>query len=184
MRKFLFTLSLLVLTATAHASDFGIALSDKAIALDYTGRAQDKSLEFTMGWLHHMDNGDVATAGIQVSQKLDKNARVNIGMKGVGIFNDFRNASALALGGGLNLNIPAAPKLYVGVSGWFAPNVTSFNGASSYQDFGGELGYQIINNAAVFVGYRFSKIKYDKDKYNNVGVTMQDGPLVGLRLTF
>ncbi len=181
MRKYFIALAFLTLGATAQAADLGIALSDDTIVVDYNGRARDKSLEFTLEWLHHTDNGDLASGGIQVSQKLDKNLAVAVGARAVGIFNDYDDASALALGGEVDLAVPAAPRLHFIANAWVAPAVVSFSGARSYRDFSATLGYQIIDNASIFVGYRYAKVKYDNLRS---GIEMQDGALVGLRMNF
>ncbi len=181
MRKYFIALALLTTGAAAQAADLGIALSDNTVVLDYTGRARDKSLDFTLDWLHHTDNGDVVSGGVQVSQNLDKNLNVAVGLKAVGVFNDYDNASALALGGRIDLAVPAAPRLHFIMNGWIAPGVVSFSGARSYQDFGAALSYQVIDNASVFVGYRYAKVKYDDLK---TGIEMQDGALIGLRMNF
>lgn len=181
MRKSLIALALVGASAFTQAADLGIGLSDDSIVLDYTGRARDKSLEFTLDWLHHTDNGDVVSGGIQVSQNIDKNLYVAVGAKAVGIFNDYDNASAVALGGTVDLAVPPVPKLHLVLNGWIAPSVVSFSGARSYQDFSAEVNYRIIDNASIFAGYRHAKVKYDDLRS---GIEMHDGPLIGLRMHF
>lgn len=180
MRKTLLALSLLSLAPLAHAADFAIGLSNKAVAADYTSLAIGQGLEFTAGGLHHSDHGNMLNVGLQVSQQVNSLFTVSVGGKAVAVLNDTKDASALALGGRLDLALPVAPQVHVGVHGWFAPKVTSTSGTKNYQDIGAYASYRIISNAEVFAAYRRIRIDYEQESDH----TIQSGPLLGMKLYF
>lgn len=180
MRKTLYALSLLLVASAAHSADFSIGLSNTAIAVDYTSAPIGKGLEFTLGGLHHVDNGNVGTFGMQVSQQVNQTFKVTLGGKAVGVFNDTKNVSALALGGEVDMAMPAIPKIHLAGHAWLAPGVTSSSGAKNFQDLRVSVGYHVLNNAEIYVAYRHIQIDYDKYGERKI----EDGPLFGLKMYF
>jgi len=180
MRKALYALSLLTAVQVAHAADFKLALSNKTVAADFTSLPIGQGLEFTLGGLHHTDNGNVGTVGMQVSQQVNNDFAVALGGKLYFVQNNTKDASALALGGQVDMALPNLPQLHVGLQGWFAPKVTSFNGSNNVQDFGAFVSYRVLSNAEVFAAYRHLRIDYDREG----GLTVQNGPLFGIKLFF
>jgi hypothetical protein len=180
MRKALCTLGLLLAAPLTHAADISLALNNKTLAGDFTSQPIGQGLGVTAGWLHHADNGDVGTLGLQVSQQVGDGIEGRLGGKLYFVQNDTRNASALALGGQLDFVVPSIPKLRVGLHLWYAPQVTSFNGADNLDDIGVSVSYRAMSNAEVFAAYRRVHVDYDREG----GKTVQSGPLVGMRLFF
>ncbi|MEO8153710.1 MAG: YfaZ family outer membrane protein [Rhizobacter sp.] len=180
MRKALYALSLLAAAPLAHAADFTFGLSNKALAADFTSQPIGQGLEFTVGGLHHSDNGNVGTTGLQVSQQINSNFAASLGGKIYFIQNDTRNASAIALGGMVDMALPALPQVHVGAHGWYAPKVTSFNHTDSVQDLGASISYRVLSNGEVFAAYRNVRIEYQREG----GLTIQNGVLFGMKLSF
>ncbi|MBC7992722.1 MAG: hypothetical protein H7Z15_05700 [Rhizobacter sp.] len=180
MRNTLFGLSLLIAASAAQAADFKLALSNKVIAADFTSPQIGQGLEFTLGGLHHTDNGNVFTSGIQVSQQVNSGLSAGLGGKMFFVQNDVKNASALALGGQFDWALPGLPQVHVGAHGWFAPQVTSFNDSKNLQDIGAFVSYRVLSNAEVFASYRRVRIDFE----NRDGVTVQSGALFGMKLFF
>jgi hypothetical protein len=180
MRNTLCALSLLIAASASQAADFKLALSNKVIAADFTSQPIGQGLEFTLGGLHHTDNGNVFTSGLQVSQQVNDSLSVSLGGKFFFVQNDVKNASALALGGQLDWALPGLPQVHVGAHGWFAPNVTSFNDSKNLQDIGAFISYRVLSNAEVFASYRRVRVDYD----NRDGIKMQNGALFGMKLFF
>lgn len=180
MRKALYALSLLTAATAANAADISLALSNKTIAADFTSQQVGQGLEFTLGGLHHTDNGNVFTSGLQVSQQVNNSLSVSLGGKFYFVQNDVKNASALALGGQVDWALPGLPQVHVGGHGWFAPSVTSFNDSKNLQDIGAFVSYRVLSNAEVFASYRRVRVDYD----NRDGIRMQSGTLVGMKLFF
>lgn len=180
MRKTLLALSLLSLASLAQAADISLGLSNKTIAADYTGQPVGQGLEVSVGGLHHSDNGDTFSAGLQVTQQVNYTLTASLGGKVFGLLNDVKDASGLALGGKLDVALPAAPKVHLGVHGWFAPKVTSTSGTKNFEDVGAYVSYRLLSNGEVFAAYRRVRIGYD----DHPTFTLQSGPLVGMKLVF
>ena len=181
MRKALFTALGLILGAPlAHAADASLGLSNNTITADVTSQPIGQGLELTGGFLHHADNGNVGTFGLQVSQQVNPGLDASLGGKLVFIQNDIKNAWALALGGRVDWAVPAFPQLHLGLHGWYAPKVTSFNGADSLHDIGASVSYRVLSNAEVFAAYRRIRVDYERQG----GTTIQSGPLFGMKLFF
>jgi hypothetical protein len=180
MRKALYALSLLTAASAAHAADFTLALSNKTVAAEFTSQPIGQGLEFTLGGLHHTDNGNVGTAGMQVSQQVNNDLKVSLGGKLFFVQNDTKDASALALGGQVDMALPNVPQVHLGLHGWFAPKVTSFNGSKNVQDWGASISYRVLSNAEVFAAYRHVRIDYESEG----GLKIQNGPLLGMKLFF
>lgn len=180
MRTSLYALSLLLVATASQASDLAIGLSNKSVSLDFAGAIPSSALQFTMSGLHHVDEGNIAAAGVQVSQKIDRNVDAAVGAKGVAIFNDTKNASALALGGSVDVAVPMVQKLYIGAHAWVAPNVVSYGGATNYRDLGATASLRLMTNASVFLGYRYVRVSYE----NYSDRVIQDGVVGGIKLFF
>ena len=180
MRISLLALSLLLVTSAAHAAEFKLGLSNTTVAADFTSQGIGQGLEFTLGGLRNTDNGSLGTAGMQVSQQVNEAFKVSVGGKLLGVTNDIKDASALALGGEIDLAVPSLPALHFGVHGWFAPTVTTSSGTKTMQDIGAAVAYRVLRNAEVFAAYRRVQIDYE----SNGRQTLQDGPLFGMKLLF
>jgi YfaZ precursor len=181
MRKALLTtLGLLLAAPLAHAADVSLGLNSKTLAGDFTSQPIGQGLAVTAGLLHHADNGSVGSVGLQVSQQVADGVEGRLGGKFYFVQNDTRNASALALGGQLDFAVPAVPRLSVGLHLWYAPQITSFNGADNFDDIGVSVAYRAMSNAEVFAAYRRVQVDYDREG----GRTLHSGPLLGLRLFF
>lgn len=181
MRKVASVLGFVVFaSATTQAADFSIGLSNETAAVDFTSAAIGNGLEFTVGGLHHVDNGNMASAGLQVSQQVNKSFKASVGGKVVGVFNDYKNSTALALGGAVDVEVPNIPKLHIGAQAWLAPAVTSSHDTRNYQDLSVSVGYRLLNNAEVYAAYRNVSIDYDK----KANLDIYDGPVFGLKMFF
>jgi len=181
MRNILSALGLLLIASVTQASDFSIGISKETVTLDYTGStAYKEGLEFTAGGLHNTEDGNLVTLGLQVSQQVNSSVKVALGGRLMGAFSTVKDASALALGGQVQVTLLDSPKVQLGLHGWYAPEVTSSGSAKNFKDAGVSLGYQVMNNAEIFVAYRLVKISY-----NNLGQhNIHEGPLVGLKMSF
>jgi hypothetical protein len=180
MQKILSLLGFCLVASAVQASDLSIALSNKTVSLDYVGATQNGTLQTNMGGFHHSNNGDMASLGVHVSQSLNPQAQASVGFKGVGLFNDQKNSAAIALGGSFKVALPMAQNLYFGAHAWYAPSVVSSNQVKNFRDVGTQLGYQLLDNAALFVDYRFIQVNYD----SQVNMKLFEGSQAGIQLTF
>ncbi len=132
-------------------------------------KASDDLVQAHLGFLV---TGDAGAKVVDVA--------AGLGIRGVYVGRDGDSGGAIALGGQFEARMPSFNR--VGVSGYayYAPGATSMGEVSKYFEYGGAVDYQVVRDAAVYVGYR--NIRYD---IGNVGdVTADVGLRAGLRLTF
>lgn len=180
MRSLLMVCLGMSLAPFSHADKVNLYLNNDTFSLNYSTAAFAEHSNVDLGWLHSTDNGDIANLGFQVEQSAGGNNTYALGGQLIGIFNDVKNASALALGGRFNVSLPSDPKVHFGGHAWFAPKVTSFGDATGYQDWGLRVGYQALERGEIFVGYQYAKVEYK----SNFDVKVQDNIHVGMELTF
>ncbi|PHV11346.1 YfaZ family outer membrane protein [Chitinimonas sp. BJB300] len=169
----------LLLSPLAQADSLDLQLSSDVFSGRYSSGLLGKSANMDFGFQHHTDNGNVATVGLEVEQISGKRDSLALGAQVVGIFNDYDNATALAIGGRFNVGLPSLPKVRIGGHLWAAPGVTT-SGAKKYVDAGVRVGYQALDRGEIYVGYRNTKIGYK----NRVDHEMQDAVHVGIELSF
>jgi hypothetical protein len=63
---------------------------------------------------------------------------------------------------------------------YFAPNITTFGDADRYGETMVQLEYDVISNAAAYIGYR--NIKFDLNNGSNAKV--DEGAYIGVRMSF
>lgn len=180
MRTLKFALLGLAFTPLAHAGELDLNLSNETFGARYSTAPSTRGAAVDLGWLHHVDNGDVVGAGLLVEQSAGNGDSYALGGQAVAIINDVDDAYAVALGGRFNVGLPMHPKLRLGGHAWFAPKVTSFNDADSYHDLGVRVGYQALERGELYVGYRNTKVGYEQ--HSNVSVS--DNVQVGMSLKF
>ena len=180
MRKALSALALVLAAPLTHAADVALGLSNQTVAADFTSQPIGQGLHLTLGGLHHSDNGNLATVGLQVSQQVNAGLDVSLGGKLLFVQTDIRNASALALGGQVDMALPGLSQVHLGLHGWYAPGVTSFNDTNHVYDLGVFAAYRVLSNAEAFASYRRVRIDYEREG----GQTIQSGLLFGMKLFF
>lgn len=180
MRKALSALALILAAPLAHAADVSLGLSNKTISVDLTSPPVGSGLVMTAGYLHHADNGNVGSVGLQVSQKIQPGLEAGLGGKLIFVENDIRNAWALALGGQIDWAFPTVPALHLGAHGWYSPNVTTYHDTKNIYDIGTSVSYRLLTNGEVFLAWRRIHVDYEvqRDK------AIQSGPLIGMKLIF
>ena len=132
-------------------------------------KASDDLLQAHLGALI---TGDAGAKGVDVA--------AGLGLRGIYVGRDGDSGGALAIGGQFEARLPSFNRVGLSGYGYYAPGATSFGELSKYMEYGGSVDYQVVRDAAVYVGYR--NIRYN---IGNVGnVTADCGVRVGLRLTF
>ncbi|MEM8548994.1 MAG: YfaZ family outer membrane protein [Pseudomonadota bacterium] len=174
-----------LLAAPVQAETLDLSLNDDAVRLVFTSAETDRSLQFDGGWLHHQDNGDVVHAGMHLVGDASSGDEPLTGGLGGRIF--FINpdagdldASALAIGGFLRYTFPDFDRINIYGHAYFAPDVITFGDGDNYTDIEIRGAYNVLRNADVFIGARYSKVEFDP-----VGEQIMDnGFHVGIQLRF
>jgi hypothetical protein len=182
----LVALSLFTISTTAMADTIDINLRDTSAQIQYKssmGRDALGKTEFHMGVLYANKNNALGDLGVLVKDEVGHNApgfSVGIGIKGLVADTKGANESALALGGMLRYSPPAVSRLGIVGSVYFSPKITTFGDADRFTETGLRLEYEVIPQAAAYLGYR--KIRFGLNAAPDV--ILDEGVHVGVRLSF
>lgn len=181
------TLSLFAMSTTALADALDVNLRDNSAQFQYRaamGTATLGKSEMHLGYLYtSKSNNSFADLGILVKDEVTSDApglTVGFGMKGLIARVNTNNASAIALGGLVRYALPAAPRVGLVASAYWSPNILTFGDADRSIETGMRVEYEVIPQAAAYVGYR--KIRFGMK--NSSDATLEEGAHIGVRLSF
>lgn len=180
MRTFKLALVGLVFSPLLHAGELDLGLSNETFSARYNTDMAARGAGVELGWLHHVDNDELMHAGLLVEQSAGNGDSYALGGQVFGVANDVNDAYAVGLGGRFNVGLPMNPKVRVAGHAWYAPKVTSFDGADHLADMGVRVGYQALERGEVYLGYRYAKVGYESDP----GLRIADDLQVGMALRF
>lgn len=169
----------LAVSASACADQVDFALNNDAFSAAYSSSRTGGTSSIDGGWYHHTKRGNVFDLGLKIDQYRG-NDSYSLGGKAVMITNDLDDAAALALGGAFSLALPGEPRVRFGGHAWFAPAVTSFNGADGFSDIELRAGYRVLDRGEVFLAYRYINVNYERHH----DLKVQDGVMIGMQLSF
>jgi hypothetical protein len=182
-------ISLLTLATTAMADTIDLNLRNSSAQVQYsspTGRAALGKTELHFGALYSDANNAHNTyvdVGMVVKDEVGSKApgwSVGIGIKGLAAHTEGTNEQGVALGGLLRYAPPTLPRMSLVGQLYFAPNITTFGDANRYGEAVAQLEFEVIPNAAAYIGYR--DIKFDLN--NGSSATVDDGAYIGVRMSF
>jgi len=182
----IFAFSFLTFTASVLADTVDINLRNDSAQLQYfasMGRDTLGKAEMHAGFLYADNKNLFADLGILVKDEVGKNApgvSVGVGIKGLTAKANRNTAAALALGG--MVRYAPLPDHRFGIVGqfYFSPNIVTFGNADRYAEAGIRFEYEIIPQAAAYLGYR--KISFSLK--SNSDATLDEGAYVGARIMF
>lgn len=93
---------------------------------------------------------------------------------------DDEDGGALALGGNLRLKLLQADRLRFNANLWWGPDPASFGDIDEFLEYGVSIGYELLRDAEVYVGYRKIEVGVD----GGGDVDLEDGAHIGIRLQF
>jgi hypothetical protein len=182
-------LSLLTLATTAMADTIDLNLRNSSAQVQYSspmGRAALGKTELHFGALYsdaHNANNTYADVGIVVKDEVGSKApgwSVGVGIKGLAAHTDGTNEQGVALGGLVSYSPATLPRMSLVGQLYFAPNITTFGDANRYGETVAQLEFEVIPNAAAYLGYR--NIKFDLNDGPNA--TVDEGAYIGVRMSF
>ncbi|WP_405238866.1 YfaZ family outer membrane protein [Lentisalinibacter orientalis] len=178
-------LLLLMAAPSAGAADLDINVNDDAARLTYAWQVPERKLQFDAGWLHHQDRGDVGHLGLHLVDLASGGRNPVRGGLGGKLF--YTNADRLdesgfvvGLGGFLAYTLPTYNRFSVSGHLYFAPDVLAFSGADGYQEFEARLSYNVLREADIYLGARYSKADFD----DRGDALIDNGLHVGIQLRF
>lgn len=179
-------LSLLTASTAVMADSIDINLRDTSAQIQYSssmGRDALGKTEFHTGVLYANKNNMLGDLGILVKDEVGSSApgfSVGVGIKGLIAKTKGTSESALALGGLVRYSPPAVSRLGIVGQLYLSPNITTFGDADRFTEAGVRVEYEIIPQAAAYIGYR--RIKFGLNAAPNV--ILDEGVHVGVRISF
>ncbi len=184
--RFLPLVGMLLVSSQALAAGADINVSSDAFRLSGDVPLPNRNILFDGSWLHHKDKGDTLSVGAYLTGKAAGGNRPLTAGLGTRLYYVHYDAGAnedgtnLTLGGFVRYQFPQLDRLAVGGTLFYAPSVLSFGDSDEFYEFESWVGYSVIRDAEVYLGFR--RIKSD---FDDGGDTMIDtGFHVGLRARF
>lgn len=131
----------------------------------------DLENDFASGHVGLMLTGDAGARDAQVTAGLG--ARLQY----LDVESD--NGGAVELGGKVEVRVPGYDRFGFSAYAWFGPEAASFGDVDDIFEYAAAIDYQILKDAAIYVGYR----KIEADFGRQVDVE-EDGVHGGIRLNF
>jgi hypothetical protein len=153
----------LLFTTLAYGAGVDLNVSDDAVRAAGEFELQSNNLLFDGSWLHHQDKGDTASAGAYLTGAASPGTsplRAALGLRYYYV--DYLDR--VSIGGDL----------------FYAPSVLSFGDSDSFYEIGGRVGYEVIRDADLYLGWRRMKSDFDEDG----DVMVDNGFHIGIRATF
>ena len=182
----IFALSLLTASTSALADTVDVNLRNNSAQFQYMasmGRDTLGKAEMHAGVLYVDKKNLLGDFGILVKDDVGSSASgisVGVGIKGLSAKAKDNDASALAIGGLVRYS--PLPDHRFGIIGqlYFSPNIVTFGDADRYTETGVRFEYEIIPQAAAYLGYRRVTFGIETKSY----VTLDEGAFVGVRIMF
>lgn len=176
---------LFCLAAQAGADALDLSLNDDAVRLQYERDNVGRGFRVDAGWLHHQDRGDVIHVGFHITGDASSGDAPLIGGLGGKIFHidpdgAAVDATVLGLGGFFRYTFPDYDRFNVYGHAYLAPDILSFGDGDRYQEVELRLSYNVLRNADVFVGARYSNTEFEPAG----DLTSDNGLHVGMQLRF
>lgn len=175
-------------SAVGAADGLDINLNDDAalfryFAVDDRAGGAFGRREIDIGLLYTSENDYLGMFGAQAIAEAGATIpelEAGVGVKLFGTRADDENFLALALGGQIRYSLPPYRRLVLAAEGYYAPDVVTTSPADSFSYISFLVGYEVLPEALVYVGYRDVSVDLD------VGgdYTIDDGGHFGVRFMF
>lgn len=142
---------------SVYASSLNVGLNDDVVDLGFS-TAISRGTVFSANYMYSRPEGDLADIGIKASHSQDMHS-FSIGAKFSKLWANHRdNPHAFAIGGDYSMDL--ADNLSFTTSAYYAPSVLASSQLSRYYDLDAKLGYAIMPQATVYIGYRAIQFRY------------------------
>ena len=160
-----------------------INVSDDAVRAVYIAQFEEPGLELDFGWLHHTDDGDVGTVGLQVVEFGDQSTGSwNFGLGGKLFYVDSggEDGSGLSLGGQAGYRPSSFRKFETVLRVFYASRAICFGDAEEFLDADLTAGFWLLPRGKIYVGVREVRADFE----NGSRRTIDRGIHLGLRIGF
>lgn len=174
-------IGLLVSSTVFAGGTLDLSINDNAAGLEYDATRMGSPLHISAGFIHHEDDGNLLSFGLNAVDVRDQQTslRIGIGGKVYGYFTDANDSGALAIGGFMRYAPPELNGLGFGGHAYYAPSVLSFASTENMVDVAARVEFMLIPTAMVYLGYRF--VEADDEKGD---IEVVNNGHFGLRISF
>lgn len=141
-----------------------LSINNETAGLEYDATKMGSPLHVSAGFLHHEDDGDLLSLGLNTVDVKSKNSPLKIGVGGklLTYFSGDEEGGALAIGAFARY-MPAELN-GLGFSGhaYYSPSVLSFDTTENMIDLNARVEYKLLPTAMVYLGYRFVEASEEK----------------------
>jgi hypothetical protein len=167
-----------LLSLNCIADEFDFAISDEFIQATIQS-STDQPIRNQFSLMHTDFQGissDLVSLGLFASGS-HNNINTSIGGKAFALYSEDSNIRGIALGG--SIEIMPTPIISASVSAYYAPDIVTGGDFENYQEFDARVGYQLLDNTSIFIGYRFMEAKNELSE-----LEPYKGGFVGLKFNF
>lgn len=181
---------LAVVALPAQAETLDLNVNNDAVRGQFSGPLShlfgDAEGEYQLGGLYS-DHNSSETLNLHAGAMLtgdagaqDAKLTAGIGLRGQYTDTRYDTGGGVAIGGQFDLRFVGFDRLGLQGYTWYQPKVLGFGDIDSQLEFALTADYQILRNAALYVGYRRLEI----DPEHRGSYTADSGAIFGLRMTF
>lgn len=177
----------LLVAAEAGARELDLSLSNDtamlryATPISYSGYGQTSA---DVGFMYTESDDFMIVGGIGMMGEAGSHApglHFGVGARGYGVsLDNGADLGAVALGGTGWFVPPEFNRMGLVAQFYFAPDVTTFGDADRLWDFSSRAEYEVLPEAALYVGYRNVRARLK----NRPDVDLDKGWHIGLRMSF
>ena len=197
LKSFVAVVFFSLIVSSAFANSAEISLNSNTFKLQGDFELGNNGVVIEASALHNQDRGNVAgLAGLKYGNAGSEGLNAGLGLKLAYVDPDIEpevtilpfplpefsspSGAALAIGGKVTYIPPQYNRMNISAHIWYAPDVLAFDKIDKYQEIGVSVGYNVIRDADVFIGYRNLKAGF---KEFGDG-TLDTGLHAGIRVKF
>ena len=182
---------LCVFAFEANAREIDLSLSNDtaliryATPISYSGAGKT---DVDFGLMYTESDDVMILGGIEMMGEAGSHApglHFGVGIKGYGVSLDSGDdIGSITLGAKGWYVPPQINRLGLVAQLYFGPDITTFGDAEKFWDFSGRVEYEVLPEAAVYVGYRNVRARLEKNVSGNKDVDLDKGWHIGVRMSF
>jgi hypothetical protein len=175
----------LLLCSNAYAGEIDFSFNGDALRGLYIHDFKNNNLRSDFGLLYNQDNGWVANVSLYLAGLASDGANpLEAGLGGrTGYVDGDQSGQSgipIAVGGFIKYTFPRLNRLNIRGEAWIAPEILSTGDLTEYQDYTVRVGYNVLKQADIYLGYRYVQGKFD----NDTKVDFDDGAIIGFSIRF
>ena len=185
MKPLIGLMATVLLCTNAFSEELDLSFNSDAFRFFYVHDFAEKELQSDFGLLNDSDKGYIVNASLYLTGLAsdgENPLEAAIGGRTGWVDGDDSGQTGLplALGGYLKYTLPNLNRVSLRVDAYYAPDILTVKDLEKYKDFTIRLGYNVLENADIYVGARYVKGEFD----NDTEVLFDNGMHAGLHIRF